>query len=146
MGGWRVASQSRRIWRFSGRLDSRRHCTPCREFDAEPHVSIPGACRSPDGKSIVVKRQQQQTGEVAHDLVIRSLETGEEKFYSSSLGASVLADTGQPSLWFHNGESLLDFGGSACEGRCFLRTPVGGSNSPPAINSTKNLFNSSKLT
>jgi Tol biopolymer transport system component len=79
---------------------------------------------SPDGKSIVVKRKREQTGEVAHDLVIRSLDTGEEKFYASSLVGSVLADTGQPSLWSHNGESLLDFGGSSCQGGCFLRTTV----------------------
>ena len=87
----------------------------------------------------------EQTGEVAHDLVIRSLETGEEKFYSGSLGASVLADTGQPSAVVHNGESLLDFGGSACEADVSC-AHLSGDQLPPAINPTKNLFNSSKLT
>lgn len=79
---------------------------------------------SPDGKSIVVKRRRQQDGEVAYDSVVRSLDTGEERIHAGALGQPVGADTGQPSLWFHNGESLLDFGGSACQGGCFLRTPV----------------------
>jgi Tol biopolymer transport system component len=62
---------------------------------------------SPDGKSIAFKRRHPGTAN-DYDLVVHSLETGEERTYLKSFGAS----NGFAPRWFHDGKAVLDiFGG-----------------------------------
>jgi Tol biopolymer transport system component len=56
---------------------------------------------SPDGKSIAVKRPH--TGSAGYDLVVHSLETGEERSYLTSVGAAV----GGPPIWLHDATGIL---------------------------------------
>jgi len=55
---------------------------------------------SPDGKSIAFKRRLTGNGYV---LVVHSLETGEERTYSTNLGTT---GAGRP-MWFHDGKGIL---------------------------------------
>ncbi len=63
---------------------------------------------SPDGKSIAFKRHHPGS-EDAYDLVVRSLETGEERTYLTSLGTS---GSGAP-VWFHDGSGVMTGIGAA---------------------------------
>ncbi|MGZ6371613.1 MAG: TolB family protein, partial [Bdellovibrionota bacterium] len=58
---------------------------------------------SPDGKSIAFKRHHQGNTE-AYDLVVRSLETGEERTYSTTLG---FAGAGE-ARWLHDGSAIVE--------------------------------------
>jgi Tol biopolymer transport system component len=57
---------------------------------------------SPDGKSIAFKRHHAGSTD-AYDLVVRSLETGEERKYLTSIGTT---GAGSPT-WFHDGKSII---------------------------------------
>jgi Tol biopolymer transport system component len=58
---------------------------------------------SPDGKSIAFKRHLPGGKSDDYVLVARSVETGDERTYPTSLGATGLA----PATWFHDNKSLL---------------------------------------
>ena len=57
---------------------------------------------SPDGKSIAFKRHR-ANNPTRYDLVIRSLETGGERAYQTTLGTT----GGGPPLWFHDSKSVM---------------------------------------
>jgi Tol biopolymer transport system component len=57
---------------------------------------------SPDGKSLAFKRHHPGSAD-AYDLVVRSLETGAERTYLTSLGATGAG----PPTWFHDGKSVM---------------------------------------
>ena len=64
-----------------------------------------GAAWSPDGRSIAFKRHYARNPET-HDLVVRSLETGDERKYTTTLGST--GRRGKPQ-WLHDGNSIGDF-------------------------------------
>jgi Tol biopolymer transport system component len=63
---------------------------------------------SPDGKSVAFKRHHPGSAD-AYDLVVRSLESGEERTYPTSIGTT---GPGAP-VWFHDGKSIMTGFGEA---------------------------------
>ncbi len=70
-----------------------------------PIVRFPGIAPefSPDGKSIAFKRHRPGGNEPNSDVFVRSLETGDERAYPSTLGTS---GEGTPH-WFHDGKTIF---------------------------------------
>jgi Tol biopolymer transport system component len=58
---------------------------------------------SPDGKSLAFKRPHPGGGRDDFDVVVHSIESGDEKIYSSKIGLS----SGSGPVWSHDGTSLL---------------------------------------
>jgi len=59
---------------------------------------------SPDGKSISFKRHHPAGGANDYDLVVHSLETGDERTYLTNLGTS---GNGGGGLWAHDGKTII---------------------------------------
>jgi Tol biopolymer transport system component len=68
----------------------------------ESFVGIRPTC-SPDGKSISFKRHHPAGSANDYDLVVHSLETGNERTYRTNLGTS---GNGAGGLWFHDGKTI----------------------------------------
>jgi Tol biopolymer transport system component len=67
---------------------------------------------SPDGKSVSFKRHHPGLAD-RYDLVVHSLETGDERTYLTNLGTS---GNGAGGLWFHDGKTIVTGIGSGATG------------------------------